>query len=133
MATAATIHAALVTAIEAVTGLAEAAIPWSLDAWPDSGFDGGFIVQPTGDDGGAFGGSGAARRSTYVIHLPWRLTGAPDASMQSALTKVEAVRAALRGVIGGARVQPGAFTPAYSSDGHTVDLQIDLEAYDIID
>ena len=114
------VHAAIVAAVEAVTGLTEATTPWTLDSFPGSQHDGGFLVLPDTDDGGVLSGGGLSTVLRFVAYLPWRLTGAPSTAAQACMDKVHALRLALSSTYGGGRCTFGAATYATAQDGHVL-------------
>ena len=127
------VHAAIVAAVEAVTGLTEATVPWSLDTFPGSQHDGGFMVVPDGDDGGAFSGGGLSTTLRFVAYLPWRLTGAPNTAAQACADKVHALRKALLGTLGAGRCTFGPAAYTLTQDGHVLIASVPIAAVVYLD
>lgn len=135
MATASGIHTAICAALEAVAGLTESTLPWSVEAFPETLHSGGFIVRPVSDGVGAtLAGKQSSDALRFEVLLPWRLTGSPSAHARAGMTKVEAIRAALaNSVLDEARVVVGEATYTYSDDGHRMAATIPLIAYAFLD
>jgi hypothetical protein len=120
MATASGIHTAICAAIEAVDGLTESTLPWSLDAFPETLHSGGFMVRPVdgGEQPSPMAGITAVELRFEVL-IPWRLTGTPNAHARTGMTKIAAARTALHAdPLGDARIRLEPTTYTYSDDGH---------------
>lgn len=135
MSTAAGIHAALITAIDAVTGCRPATTPWTLDAFPATLHNGGFLLIPTVEEPGAeVCGGDALDTLRYRLLFPWRLTLGPSTAAQACMTKVAAVRTALKAaVVSDARVRVEAVSYETSDDGQVLLATVDLAATALID
>ncbi len=134
MATAATIHAAIITALDAAgdgSVLRPSTLPWSLDGFPESLHNGGFLLFPVDEeDGAATAGAGTVDAIAFDLLIPWRLTGGPNAAAQACMAAVRTARTALdAGPIGDARIDVVGATYATSADGHRLVATVRLVAH----
>ena len=92
MAALSAIHTAIVSQVNAVTGLTPAPVPFSAESIPDQLTNGGFIVRwETIDYDAHDGAQTPSATATIEIELLWRLTQVPNTGLGGALDKAEAV------------------------------------------
>lgn len=107
MTDASTVHAALVVAVDTVSGMAKSPVAFREDLIPDGLSNGYFYVEPVAEDNGAIDGTTQSTdRLGFRVVFAWRLTQDPNAGVSAAIAKAKAIRTALAAdPIGDARIQ----------------------------
>lgn len=99
MSTFGTLHARLVTVVDAVSGLTPSRTPFDAASIPSHGAGGWFIVRmDSGTSGGPSGGAQTLDTHDVAVEFLWDETQEPNTRLQAALGVVEAIRGAVMAV-----------------------------------
>lgn len=131
MSALASLHTAIVSCVDAVSGLTSAPVPFSARFIPAHGASAWFVVRHRQDAYGSAAGGSADDVLSADVELLWALTQDPNTAIGLALDKAEAIRSALLAApLGndGARIVVGGIVTTYTDDGAYAILTIPLTA-----
>lgn len=121
------VHAAIVSAVDGVTGMAQSPVSFRTDFIADGVSNGYFYVEPVGVEVGSRNGDVSIDEATFSVVFAWRLTLAPNDGAQAAMDKANAIRDALHAEpLSGARIDVRAVS--YDYEPHHVIVSLETVA-----